>query len=131
MGLTISTAARNAAVNGVVDLVDAGGGAGELVIKTGSDPAAGTTLATIPLAATAWGSASAGSAALAGAPKSAAATGAGSAGCFRVNDSTHALIFSGAVTATSGGGDIELDNVSIAVGQTISITALAISIPAS
>jgi hypothetical protein len=142
MATRISGAAQNAAVDAVVDLVDIGTGAnGTLAIYTGSQPAdvddaaTGTKLVSIALSGTAFGAAASGSAALAGTPKSGTAIAAGTAGWFRIFDqdgeTTGNGIIDGSVTATGGGGDLELDNTSIASSQTVNITALTVSIPAS
>lgn len=137
MATRIPDAGQNAAVDAVVDRIDAGGGPGTLKLFTGSQPAdadsdpSGTLLATITLDDPAYGSASAGSAALAGTPVSGVGAAAGSAGCFAIEDSAGVNCLQGSVTATGGGGDLELDNVSIAVDQVINITALPVSIPAS
>lgn len=48
---------------------------------------------------------------------------AGSAGHFRIKDSTGATThLQGDVTATGGGGAMTIDNVSIASGQTVTVT---------
>lgn len=46
MATRISTSARNAAADAVVDLLDAGSGAGYIEIRTGSQPATPNTAAT-------------------------------------------------------------------------------------
>lgn len=47
---------------------------------------------------------------------------------FRIYDSTGTTChMSGSVTATGGGGDLQLNNVSIATGQTVNITAFTIT----
>lgn len=40
-------------------------------------------------------------------------------------------VIQGTVTATGGGGDITLDNVNIADGQTVNITSLTFTMPAA
>jgi len=50
----------------------------------------------------------------------------GSAGHYRLKNNADTVCHEqGSVTATSGGGDLELDNVSIAAGQTITINTWA------
>lgn len=139
MATKITDAAQNAAVDAVVDLVDAGAGAGTLRIYTGSQPAdadtapTGTLLVTITLDATAaFGAAAAGVATLDVSPAlSGVAVAAGTAGYFLIEDSNALNIMTGSITATGGGGDLELDNTSIAVSQTVNLTALTVSIPAT
>ena len=58
MAITLSTAARNAAANAVVDLVDAGSGAGKLVIMTAGD----VEVATLTFSDPAFGNAASGTA---------------------------------------------------------------------
>lgn len=137
MATRIPGNAQNAAVDAVVDRIDAGAGAGTLKIYTGAQPAdaddaeSGSLLATFTLADPAYGAAAAGAAALSGTPRTVAASGTGTAGWFRIEDSTGVNCLDGSVTATGGGGDLELDNTSIASGQDVTITALPVSIPAS
>lgn len=136
MAIRLATAARNAAADAVVDLIDAGAAAGTLKIYTGSvgasanaDPA-GTLLATVAFADPAFGAASSG---VAAATDPAAVTGvaAGTAGCFMVEDSDGNNIFDGTVTATGGGGDLELATTTISVGVTVDITSFTYTQPAS
>lgn len=133
---TLSNAARSAACNAIVDLVDAPGGAGSgtgRFILTTVSGGTGTTLATIALATTAFGSASNGVATLASTPLSdTSADSSGTAAGFAIqSDSggTPTTVISGSV-ATSG-GDIDIDNTSITAGQTVSITSLTVTVPAS
>mgnify|MGYP000992978288 FL=1 len=56
------------------------------------------------------------------------ASAAGTAGYFRIYDSTGTTChMQGSVTATGGGGDLQLDNVSIANGQTVTISTFSIT----
>lgn len=57
-------------------------------------------------------------------PNSAVATGTGTAAKFVIFDSDATEVFRGSVTASGGGGDAIIDNVSIASGQTVNLTAL-------
>lgn len=136
MATRIPTAARNAAADAVVDLMDAGAAAGKIRIYTGAQPASandaasGTLLVEIATADPAFGAAATGAAALASTPRSAAAGAAGTAGWFRMLDSNNNTVADGSVTATGGGGDLTLDNTSIASGQTVNITSLTYTQPA-
>lgn len=135
MAMRISTTARNAAADAIVDLIDAGAAAGTLKIYTGAQPAtantaaSGTLLATVTLADPAFGSAASGTA---NGTDPAAVTGAaaGTAGWFRVADSNGNAVYDGAVTATGGGGELELSTTTISVGVTVDITALSVTMPA-
>lgn len=135
MSLKLADASQQAAADAVTARINSGG-AGNLKIYTGSQPAdadsapAGTLLVTIPLATTAFGAAnSSGAAALASTPRSAAAAAAGTAGCFVIESGGGARVLNGTVTATGGGGDLTLDNTSIASGQTVSITGYTYTQP--
>jgi hypothetical protein len=111
-------------------------GSGTLKIYTGAQPAtadtaaSGTLLVTITLPATPFGAASAGVASKSG-TWSAAAGAAGTAGWFRIVTSGAASPIDGAVTATGGGGELELDNVVIASAQVVTINTFTLTQPAS
>jgi hypothetical protein len=120
MAITHSIAAKKASTDAVVDLVDAGDAAGYFTICDGA-----SVLATITFSDPAFSAADNDGLATADTTPalSAAATGAGDADNFKVYDSNNVLIFSGTITATGGGGDMTLDNVSIASGQTVTISS--------
>ncbi len=141
MATRLPNASQQAAADAVVDRIDAGAGAGLLRIYSGTQPAdadsapGGNLLCEITLADPAYGAADAtGTAALAGTPRSGTGTAAAGAGTnaqsFRVVDSAGTTVFDGAVTGTGGGGELELDNVSIAQDQTVNITSLDYTHPA-
>lgn len=126
MATRIPTGSRNAAVDAITARV---GTSGLLRIYTGSQPAtadtaaSGTLLAEVTLPATAFGAASNGTATL-NDPGSVNGVAAGTAGWFRiVNAAGTTTVLDGSVTATGGGGDLTLSNTSIAVGQTVDISA--------
>lgn len=123
MALTLSTKARNAACDAVVDLADEGAGAGKLKIKDSS-----TLLCTITLSDPAFGAASTGVATAAGTPLSGVGVAAGDADNFDVTDSDDEVMWSGTVGV--GTGDLQLDNVSIAVDQVVNVTAWTHTQPA-
>ena len=127
MALILSTEARNASVNAVVALVDGGAAAGALVVLD----AGSNVLVSFDLSDPAFAAAAAGSASANGLPVAStgeAVAGAGTdAASFEVRDSDGTVVWSGTVTATGGGGDAEIDNVSIAQGQTVNLTGLSYS----
>jgi hypothetical protein len=142
MGWRINTAARNAAADAVVDLIDGGSGAGKLRIYSGSAPAgpgsapSGTLLAEFTLSDPAFAAAASGSAAIDITP-ALATTGlaAGNATWCRFVDSTEAAgsglgVLDGDVTATGGGGELTLNTVAISVGLDVEITGGSITMPA-
>lgn len=130
MALQMGVAMRNARADAIESTI---GTSARLNIYTGAAPAncaaadTGTLLATLILPSDWMAAASAGVKALLG---SWAGTGAaaGSAGYFRVKDSTNTTTgLQGTITATGGGGDLQLDNIVIAVSQAISITSFSIT----
>jgi hypothetical protein len=132
MTIQLSVAARNARLDAIETAI---GTSAVLKIRSGAPPAnvatadSGTVLATINLASDWMAAASAGAKSMSGLPVSDnAADAAGTAGHFRVyaSDGTTAHL-QGTVTATGGGGDMEVDNTSFAVGQTFSITSFTLN----
>jgi chemotaxis protein CheY-P-specific phosphatase CheC len=129
MAITLSTAARDAACNAIVDLVDGGSGTATLVIGT---TGMATELATFDLANPAFGASSTGTATLLGTTiTDSSADNDGTAAEFQVQDRDGAVIWSGSVTETGSGGDVTIDNVVIAQGQTVNLTGFTFTQPAS
>jgi hypothetical protein len=131
MAERLNDAARNRQVDSVGDDFNNA----TLKIYTGTQPAAGaaatgTLLVTITLPADAMGAASAGVAAKSG-TWSGTAGATGTAGWFRIESSAGSRWYDGAVTATGGGGEIELTSTSITSGQTVTITSFSVTQPAS
>lgn len=129
--LQYSTAVRNAQLDALESTI---GTSAVLKIRTGAVPAncaaadSGTVLATLNLPSDWMAAASSGSKALTGTWQDTSADNTGTAAHFRIyaSDGTTCGL-QGTVTATGGGGDIELQNTSIATGQSITITAFTIS----
>lgn len=88
----------------------------------------GTVLATINLPSDYFNAASSGSITKLGTWSDASADATGTADFFRLfkTDGTTCQI-QGTVTATGGGGDMELDNTSIAAGQTVTVTTFTLT----
>jgi hypothetical protein len=131
MAFQFSDAARNGALDAIET---AAGTSAVLEIRSGAAPtncaaaATGTVLATLSLPADWMAAASAGSKAMLGTWDDPSADATGTAGHFRIWDSTKTTChIQGSVTATGGGGDMTLDNVSIAAGQDVSITSFTIT----
>lgn len=138
MATRLPTAARNAATNAVAGLPDADVGAGSIQIRTGAQPATandaatGTLLATLTLADPAFGASVAGVATLDATPAlSTTGVAAGTAGWFRMLDNSGDTVLDGAVTATGGGGELELNTTTISIGVTVEITAGTLTTPAT
>lgn len=131
MAFQFSDAARNAALDAIETTA---GVSAVLRIRTGTVPAncaaarTGTVLATLNLPSDWMSAASAGSKALLGTWQDAAADAAGTAGHFEVmNSGLTTCHIQGTVTATGGGGDMTIDNVSIALNQQVNVTAFTIT----
>lgn len=131
MAIQLSVAVRNARLDAIETAV---GVSAILKIRTGAQPAtcatadAGTVLATLNLPSDWMAAASSGSKAKAGTWQDAAADAAGTAAHWRLyaSDGTtcHAQ---GSVSATGGGGDMEVDNTSFATGQQFTVTAFTLT----
>lgn len=130
MTIQLSVAARNARL----DAFETGAGASaKLQLRTGAQPAdcstapSGTLLCEIALPADYMAAASAGSKAKSGTWSGTGAA-AGTAGHFRIVDTAGTTChLQGSVTATGGGGDMTLDNTSIAVSQAVSVTTFTLN----
>ena len=126
---SITTAARNAAADAVVDLIDVGG-TGSLRIYSGTAPAdanaalsGNTLLAQLTFSATAFGSASSGVATAATITQDSSADATGTATFFRAlagNGTT--VVFQGEV-GTSG-ADLNLNSTAIQSGAAVSVSSL-------
>jgi hypothetical protein len=130
MAIQHSTTTRNRFRDAYVAAFPA---AASLVIRSGSpagvgNSAGGTALATITLPATPLTSGT-GQVTLSGTWTDASADATGTAGHYRLTNGTD--IEEGTVTATGGGGDLTLDNVSIASGQTVTISTWTRTMPAA
>ena len=129
MAFQFSTTARNAALDAIETAI---GTAPTLEIRSGTVPAnaaaadSGTVLATLPLPSDWLTAASGGSKALSGTWQDTSADATGTAGHFRIKAGATCHI-QGTITATGGGGDMTLDNTSIAAAQQITITSFTIT----
>lgn len=134
--LRLATTARNAAANGVVDLLDVGttNAAGKIEIRDGAMPAdpqtaaTGTVLATVVLANPAAGNAATGAATITD-PASVTGAAAGTASWARFYDRDNAAVMDCDVTATGGGGAITLSTTTISVGVTVDLGAITYTQP--
>lgn len=127
MAIQFSTVVRNARL----DAWEATIGTSAVVrLRSGAQPAncaaadSGTVLASFSLGSDWAAAASGGSKALSGVPVSTTGAAAGTIAHYRIYASDGTTCHEqGSVTATGGGGDMTVDNTSIAVGQTINITS--------
>lgn len=125
MALQLSTTVRNAELDAIETAI---GTAAILKIRTGAMPAncaaadAGTVIATLALPTDWMAAASAGSKAKSGTWADSAADNASTAAHFRIYDSTGTTChLQGTITATGGGGDMELDSIAFSAGQSFSV----------
>jgi hypothetical protein len=131
MALQLSTTVRNARLDAIETTI---GVSAVLKIRTGAAPAncgtadSGTVLATLALPADWMAAASAGAKAKSGTWEDTSADATGTAAHFRLyaSDGTtcHAQ---GTVTATGGGGDLQVDNTSFAISQAFSVTSFSLT----
>lgn len=121
-------------INAMLDAFESTIGTGAtLRIRSGAKPTntgsadSGTVLATISLPSDWMAAASGGSKGIAGTWQDSAADAAGTAGHFRIYDSGGTCRAQGSITATGGGGAMELDNTVLAVGQQFTVTAFSLT----
>lgn len=126
MTVQLSVAVRNARLDVIESTV---GTSPKLQIRTGAQPAncaasaTGSLLAEITCPSDWMNAASSGSKTLAGS-WTVSASGTGTAGHYRLVDSAGTTCHEqGSITATGGGGDMTVDNTSIASGQTVTVTS--------
>ncbi len=135
MALQLSVTVRNARLDTIESTI---GASAVMKIFSGAPPAnvaaanSGTVLATLSLPADWMAAASAGAKAISGSWTDASADGTGTAGHFRVyaSDGTTCHM-QGTVTATGGGGDMEVNNTSFATGQSFTVTSFTLNEPNS
>lgn len=133
MSFQLSVEARNALLDA---LETQAGTAPILKIRSGAAPAncaaadSGTVLASLTLPSDWMAAAASGQKAMSGSWADNSADAAGTAGHFRLykSDGT-TCCWQGNITATGGGGAMELDNTVLASGQAFSITAFALTAP--
>lgn len=125
MAIQLSTAVRNAMLDAIETAV---GTSAKIRILTGTQPAtcataeSGTLLVQFSLASD-WAAAAASGSKAFNTITGTAATGTGNAGYYRLVDSAGTTCHEqGTITATGGGGDMTIDNISIASGQTVNVT---------
>lgn len=135
MAFRLSTKARNAACDAIVDLIDEGAGAGLARIRTGAQPTnvgdseAGTLLGTLTFSDPAFGAASTGVATASAITSDTNADNSGTAGHGRFMDSDAEVMFD--AEAAQGSGVINFDNTTVVAGGTIAISSMTVTVPIS
>lgn len=124
MAVQLSVASRNARLDAIETAV---GTAPKLQLRTGAQPAncaaadSGTLLCEMTLPSD-WASAAASGAKAKSGTWSGTGAAAGTAAHFRLKDSAGTTChMQGSVTITGGGGDMTVDNTSIAVSQAVTV----------
>lgn len=121
--ITMVDAAKNAACNAIVDLLDAGSGDGYVEIRT---TGWATLLATLTFADPAFGAASSGVATAGTIDPDTSADDTGTAAEFRAYDSDATEVWRGSV-GTSGEG-INFNTVSFVAGANVSISSWTVTV---
>lgn len=135
MAFRLSTAARNAACNGIVDLLDAGAGAGFCQIRTSTQPTNvddadnGSLLGTLPFSDPAFGNSATGVATANAITSDTNADTSGTAGHGRFKDSDANICFD--AECGQGSGVINFDNTTIVAGGIIAISSMTVTVPIS
>lgn len=135
MVVVLPTASRNAACDAIVDLIDGGVGAGTLEFKSAASTVQGTNeVATCTFSDPAFDAAGAaggnadGVATANAITDDTSATG-GTANAATIFDSNGAAVIQCGVAAS--GSDINLSSITIGAGDTVQITSLTATMPAS
>lgn len=129
MAVQVSTDIRSAWIASIETIL---GPSPTLRIRTGAQPAtcatadSGTVLAELTLPSD-WLSESGGVGSLVGTWEDTSADATGTAAHYRIYTSGGVCKWQGSVTATGGGGDLQLSTVAITSGQPVTITAHTIT----
>jgi len=126
MAITISNAARTAAVTALTNLLDASSVAGYITVTASNND----VLTTHALSDPAVASITNGVATLDTIADDTDAAG-GTAAKVKFYDGDAVLVMSGTATATGGSGDLELNSLTIPAAVTVSITSGTITMPAT
>lgn len=131
MAIQFSVSVRNARLDAIETAI---GTTPIMRIRTGAAPAtcatadSGSVLATLTLPSDWMSAAASGSKAKSGTWEDTSADATGTAAHFRIYDSTGTTChLQGTITATAGGGDMELDNTSLASGQQFTVTSFTLT----
>lgn len=125
MALTLQTNARNACSDAIDDLINTGGSAATLKFETG----ASVVVATITLQNPAFGSSSTGVITLAGVPLSDTSAVGGTTTQFSIFNRSTTKVLQGTVGVSAS--DINISSTVIGAGDTVTLTALTITTPAT
>jgi len=128
MAVGYSTTVRNARMTAILTALDLGAAGGKLLFYTATRPATGVAISTQTLLGTLTLSDPAGTVATGALTLSAVtpdtdADASGDISWARLTDSDDVFVADLSVTATGGGGDITVDNITVVAASTISVTS--------
>lgn len=135
MALRLANNVRSAACDAIVDLIDAGAGAGTIQIRTGAQPtnvadaASGTLLGTLTFSDPAFGAASNGVATASAITSDTTADASGEVGYARILDSNGTIVAD--CTCAQGSGDINFNEGTVVAGGTLAISSMTVTVPIS
>lgn len=136
--ISLNSALQNRQADSMADSFDLGAGNAVLEVYDGAIPTdantalgAQTLLASVSIASPAFGASTGGTAPKNGTWEDLDVDASGTAAWFRIRDSDSTYVLQGDVTGTSGGGDIEVDDVSFVAGGTFTVTSFDIAQPAA
>ena len=132
MAIGMASTLRNARLTEIIAAMDAGVGSATLKFYTGTRPATGAAITTETLLGTLTfadpvGTVTAGVLTFDAITEDSSADADGTATWARIQDSDLTFVMDLSVTATSGGGDIELNTTSIVTGGPIRVTSAQIT----
>jgi hypothetical protein len=131
MAVGYVTTVRNSRLNVVRDACDAGTGAGKVRIYSGTRPATGgaetTILAELTLSDPCAPAATGGVLTFSAITGDTSANNSGTATWARLLDSANTAVADLGVTATGGGGELQLVSTSITAGEPVNITSMTIT----
>lgn len=127
MATGFATTLRTARANEIVAAIDAGTGDGKLTIYDGTQPATGAAVTTQNILSEhtmtdPCGSVTSGVLTFSAISDDTSANNGGTASWARITDSDDTFVMDTDVTATGGGGGIELDATTITAGGKVSVT---------
>ena len=134
--MRLNTNARNAAADGIVDLIDIGAGDGKLQLWSGAYPGtiggtpAGTMLAEFTYDATAFGAAVGGTATANGMPKTVVGLADGTVAWYRIVDGNGDPVWDNDSVGTSGTA-LVLNTTTISTGVDVTANSHTLTMPAS
>lgn len=126
MSLTLQATMQDAIATAINTLINTGAGTATIKLETSGD----AEVATFDLQNPAFTLASPGLLTIAGLPIIDVTATGGTATKFSVYDRDNVKQFEGTVTATGGGGDIELPNTTVTAGSSVQLNTFSLQVPA-